>query len=63
MLGSGDVAEFKATGERLAKIGDAPFVSAPDASEAISLALGEPNDGDILDKALPEASATISRLL
>ena len=63
LMGSGAVADFKATGQRLAKIGDTPYVEAPDAWEAISIALGEPQDGDIIDKQLVEVVNTISRLL
>jgi hypothetical protein len=63
LMGSGAVAEFEATGNRLAKIGDTPYVEAPDAWEAISLALGEPQDGDVIDVPMEEVINTISRLL
>ncbi len=63
LLGSGSVTEFKASGKRLASIGDTPFVEAPDSWEAISLALGEPEDGDIIEKPLEEVKNSISRLL
>ncbi len=61
--GSGEVMEFKATGRRLTNFGEAPFVEAPDAWEAISIALGEPRDGDVIEMALDEVRLTIGRLL
>ncbi|MEM9422626.1 MAG: hypothetical protein AAF986_08990 [Pseudomonadota bacterium] len=61
--GSGDVMEFKATGRRLIGFGDPPYVDAPDAWEAVSLALGEPQDGDVVGMALNEAQLTVGRLL
>lgn len=63
LLGSGAVTEFEAHGQRLAGIGDTPYVEAPDAWEAISLALGEPQDGDVIDMPFAEVKQTISRLL
>jgi len=63
LLGSGAVMEFEARGRRLAGIGDTPYVEAPDAWEAISLALGEPQDGDVIDMPFEEVVQTISRLL
>ncbi|MGV6800441.1 MAG: hypothetical protein ACWA5L_00790 [bacterium] len=63
LLGSGTVCEFQVSGSRLAKIGDTPYVEAPDAWEAISIALGEPQDGDIIPMDLQDVKAEISRLL
>lgn len=63
LAGSLAVAEFKAAGKRLSKIGDTPYVEAPDAWEAIAVALGEPQDGDIITIPFEEAQATIARLL
>ncbi|MBB4658787.1 hypothetical protein [Parvularcula dongshanensis] len=63
LLGSGNVTEFEAKGQRLAGIGDTPYVDAPDAWEAISLALGEPQDGDVVDMPFEEVKQTVSRLL
>ncbi len=63
LMGSGAVAEFSASGQRMSKIGDTPYVEAPDAWEAISIALGEPQDGDIIDMPLEKVLTTISRLL
>jgi hypothetical protein len=63
LLGSGEVTDFEARGQRLAGIGDTPYVEAPDAWEAISLALGEPQDGDVIDMPFAEVKQTISRLL
>ena len=63
LKGSGAVAEFAASGQRLARIGDTPYVEAPDAWEAISVAMSEPQDGDIVDRPLEGVKETISRLL
>ena len=63
LMGSGAVAEFEASGQRMAKIGDTPYVEAPDAWEAISIALGEPEDGAIVEKPLEDVTAIISRLI
>ena len=63
LLGSGAVTAFEAGGQRLAGIADTPFVDAPDAWEAISLALGEPQDGDLIDMPFAEVKQTIGRLL
>ncbi|MCI5046822.1 MAG: hypothetical protein MRY59_04915 [Aquisalinus sp.] len=63
LKGSGAVADFSASGQRLARIGDTPYVEAPDAWEAICVALNEPQDGDIVDRPLDEVKETISRLL
>lgn len=63
LAGSKNVTEFRASGNRLAKIGDTPYVEAPDAWEAISVALREPQDGDILSIPFEEVEKTIARLL
>lgn len=61
--GTGDVTEFQAAGKRLAGLGDTPYVEAPDAWEAISLALGEPKDGDTIDMPYAEVKQTVARLI
>lgn len=63
LMGSGSVCEFEVSGSRLAKIGDTPYVEAPDAWEAISIALEEPQDGDIIERPLDEVKETVARLL
>ena len=63
LMGSGTVSNFEARGQRLAKIGDTPYVEAPDAWEAISIALNEPQDGDVIDQPLSDVQDTISRLI
>lgn len=61
--GTGEVTEFTATGKRLAGLGDTPYVEAPDAWEAVSLALGEPRDGDAIDMPFGEVKQTVARLI
>ena len=63
LAGTGGVTEFEATGKRLAGLGDTPYVEAPDAWEAISLALGEPRDGDVIDMPYAEVKQTVARLI
>ena len=63
LLGTGGVTEFSAAGRRLAGLGDTPYVEAPDAWEAISLALGEPRDGDAIDMPFCEVKQTVARLI
>ena len=63
LQGTGEVTEFAATGKRLAGLGDTPYVEAPDAWEAISLALGEPRDGDVIDMPFAEVKQTVARLI
>ena len=61
--GTGEVTEFEASGRRLAGLGDTPYVEAPDAWEAVSLALGEPRDGDAIDMPFAEVKQTVARLI
>ena len=61
--GTGEVTEFEASGKRLAGLGDTPYVEAPDAWEAVSLALGEPRDGDAIDMPFAEVKQTVARLI
>lgn len=63
LMGTGTVTQFQVDGTRMTSIGQPPYLNAPDAWEAISLALGEPTDGDIIDLPLKEAAQTIARLL
>ena len=63
LQGTGAVTEFTATGKRLAGLGDTPYVEAPDAWEAISLALGEPRDGEMIDMPFAEVKQTVARLI
>jgi hypothetical protein len=63
LKGSGAVTDFEAKGQRLVAFGEAPYVDAPDAWEAISLALGEPQAGDVIDMPFDEVKQTVSRLL
>ena len=63
LQGTGCIVEFEASGKRLAALGDTPYVEAPDAWEAISLALGEPRDGDAIDMPFAEVKQTVARLI
>ena len=63
LQGTGEVTEFEALGKRLAGLGDTPYVEAPDAWEAVSLALGEPRDGDTIDMPFAEVKQTVARLI
>ncbi len=63
LSGSGAVMGFEASGERLYKHDEAPFTDAEGAEDAISLALGEPCDGDIIAMPFDHAVSTVNRLL
>lgn len=60
---SGAVAQFEATGERLARIGDTPYVEAPEAWEAVQAALGEPEDGAIIPYTFEDAVGLVEARL
>ena len=61
--GTGAIRALRAEGVRLADVPDTPYVTAPDAWEAVSLALGEPQDGDVIDMPFGEVRRTVDRLL
>ena len=63
LRGSGRVRALATDGVRLSGFGEAPYVEAPDAWEAVSLALGEPADGEVIDMPFAEVQRTVERLL
>lgn len=63
LKGSGTVARFSARGQHIAEPSEPLWSKAPDTWDAISLALGEPEDGDLIDLSMTEASQTVRRLL
>ena len=63
LSGTGGVRGLTAEGVRLTGEGETPYVAAPDAWEAVSLALGEPQDGDVIDMPFAEVRRTVDRLL
>ena len=63
LTGSGCVRALRAEGVRLTAGAETPYVTAPDAWEAVSLALGEPQDGDLVDMPFGEVVRTVDRLL
>lgn len=61
--GASAVLAFDTSGPVLPGPRDYHHTDAPDAWEAVSLALGEPMDGDLIDMPFEEARATVLRLL
>ena len=63
LKGTGAVRGMRAEGACLPDRQDTPYVKAPDAWEAVSLALGEPQDGEVIDMPFAEVTRTVDRLL
>lgn len=63
LRGSGAVEQFSATGSLVGLKQTTLRSDAADTWEAISMALGEPADGDLIDLPMDEASQTVKRLL